>query len=135
MSPPNLAIIVNPSKFVDLDTVKNQVTLAATGAGWAEPQWFETRMDDPGMAATRQALQTRPVLVCAMGGDGTVRAVAGVLRDTKIPLGLLPSGTGNLLARNLGIPVDSLPAALEVAFNGPDRAIDVGLAAFDDDLE
>jgi len=135
MSPPSLAIVVNPSKFVDLDSVKDHVALAATTAGWAEPHWFETRTDDPGMMATQQALQTRPALVCAMGGDGTVRAVASVLRGTKVPLGLLPSGTGNLLARNLGIPVNSLQAALDVAFNGPERAIDIGLATFDDGQE
>jgi len=87
------------------------------------------------MAATLQALQTRPELVCAMGGDGTVRAVASALRGTGIPLGLLPSGTGNLLARNLGIPLGSLPDALEVAFNGIDRTVDLGVATFDDGQE
>jgi len=135
MSRPTLAVIVNPSKFVDLGEVKSQVTLAATTAGWAEPHWFETRADEPGMAATLQALQTRPELVCAMGGDGTVRAVASALRGTGIPLGLLPSGTGNLLARNLGIPLGSLPDALEVAFNGIDRTVDLGVATFDDGQE
>jgi diacylglycerol kinase family enzyme len=70
-----------------------------------------------------------------MGGDGTVRAVAGVLRGTSIPYGLLPSGTGNLLARNLGIPIDNLDDALQVAFHGQVHAIDVGLATFDDGVE
>jgi diacylglycerol kinase (ATP) len=103
--------------------------------GWTVSGWFETSAEDPGVAATRMALDHDPDLVCAMGGDGTVRAVASVLRGTRVPCGLLPRGTGNLLARNLGIPVDSLEDALEIATKGQDQAVDVGLATFDDGVE
>ncbi|NEM91131.1 diacylglycerol/lipid kinase family protein [Galbitalea soli] len=134
-SPRTLAIIVNPSKFDDIDATKAQVAEFAAASGWNEPRWFESDPDDGGVAAAREALQVKPDLVCAMGGDGTVRAVASVLRGTGIPYGLLPSGTGNLLARNLGIPLDSLDDALQVAFRGQDHPIDVGLATFDDGQE
>ncbi|GGA66667.1 hypothetical protein GCM10011490_16660 [Pseudoclavibacter endophyticus] len=70
----------------------------------------------------------KPDLVIAAGGDGTVRAVAATLQNTGIPLGIVPAGTGNLLARNLGIDVNNVAAAVETAFAGNDARIDTGLA-------
>jgi YegS/Rv2252/BmrU family lipid kinase len=62
------------------------------------------------------------VLVC--GGDGTVREVCAELAGTGVPIGIVPAGTGNLLARNLDIPL-FLRAAIDVALTGQDRAIDM----------
>lgn len=130
-----MAIVINPSKFADLAGTQARVGEFARAAGWAEPAWWPTDRQDSGVAAARSALAGRPDLVCVMGGDGTVRAVASVLRGTAVPFGLLPSGTGNLFARNLGIPVSSLDDALEIALFGQDRSVDVGLATFDDGIE
>jgi YegS/Rv2252/BmrU family lipid kinase len=58
------------------------------------------------------------------GGDGTVREVCAELAGTGIPVGIIPAGTGNLLARNLTIPL-YLRSAIDVALNGQDRAIDM----------
>jgi diacylglycerol kinase family enzyme len=133
--PRTVAVVINPSKFTDVDEVKAIVAAGAARAGWNAPLWFETSVEDSGTAAGREALEAGADLVCAMGGDGTVRAVAGVLRGTGVPYGLLPSGTGNLLARNLGLPLNSLDDALEIALLGQERAIDVGTATFDDGEE
>ena len=62
------------------------------------------------------------MLVC--GGDGTVAACAGVLAGTDVPMALVPTGTGNLLARNLGLALD-LPTALDEAFGAGRRTIDL----------
>ncbi|MGJ6981550.1 diacylglycerol/lipid kinase family protein [Aestuariimicrobium soli] len=126
------AVVLNPSKFDDVDAVKQQLTAKATELGHGEPRWYPTTVDDPGVEMARQAVDDGAELVCAMGGDGTVRNVAGVLRSTDVTLGLLPAGTGNLLARNLGLPVDDLEQCLEIALAGADHRIDVGVATFGD---
>jgi diacylglycerol kinase (ATP) len=70
-------------------------------------------------------------LVLGAGGDGTIRVICSGLADTGIPFGLIPAGTGNLLARNIGIPLDE-GAALDVAFEGHDMPIDLVELRVDD---
>ena len=125
-----ITVIVNPTK-VDLDEVRETLAAAAESAGVAAPTLVETTEDDPGFGQTRKALEEGATLVCALGGDGTVRAVAQELVGTGVPLGLLPGGTGNLLARNVGGGVDSLEDAARIAFSGRDRRIDVGWLVVD----
>lgn len=128
-----VAIIINPSKFDDLDAAKRRIDEATASHGWERPTWFTTSPDDGGVQAAQDASAGQPDLVCVMGGDGTVRAVAAALRGgTDVPLGLLPSGTGNLLARNLGVPLDDDAAALAVALHGSNRRIDLGVMSTDD---
>jgi diacylglycerol kinase family enzyme len=62
--------------------------------------------------------------VLAGGGDGTIRVVTGELAGTDVPFGLVPLGTGNLLARNLGINPGQLDANILTALHGADRRID-----------
>jgi len=59
------------------------------------------------------------------GGDGTFNHAAKALMDCKLPLGILPLGTGNDLARTLGLPMD-LPGAVNVILEGATQAIDLG---------
>ncbi len=120
-------MVYNPIK-VDLPKFQNMVSQAATAAGWPEPLWYSTAVDEPGQKATRQAIDAGATLVLAAGGDGTVRAVAEALRGTSVALGLIPAGTGNLLARNLEMTVTRLEESVQTAFSGIDHQIDVGVA-------
>lgn len=120
------AVVYNPVK-VDLDALRAAVTAEAEAAGWAEPAWYETSVDDVGQGVTRQALDDGADLIIAAGGDGTVRAVAEAVRGSGARVALLPSGTGNLLARNLDLTLDDMPESVRVAFTGRDRPIDLGV--------
>lgn len=118
------AIVFNPSKE-GVDELKEAVAAAEQKHGWAESVWLETEIDDPGKGMARQAIDQGVDLVIAAGGDGTVRSAAASLRGSGVPLGIVPAGTGNLLARNLELPVNDVPNALDIAFVGTDRPIDV----------
>lgn len=133
--PSDWAVVVNPTKFDDLDAMKAEVNTRAGELGWPEPRWLETIEDDPGTGQAQQALDEGASLVCAAGGDGTVRAVGSAMHGSGTPMGILPAGTGNLLARNLGLPLNSPAEAVEAALRGQDRAIDVGLASFGDKVD
>ncbi len=68
--------------------------------------------------------RARPDRVVAVGGDGTVKLLASVLKETPIPLGILPAGSANGMAKELGIPLDPV-AALNVVTNG--RAVPIDM--------
>nr|MBW4096338.1 diacylglycerol kinase family lipid kinase [Acidobacteriota bacterium] len=79
----------------------------------------------------QEALGAGVDVVMAAGGDGTVRCVAEVLTGTKTAMSLVPLGTGNLLARNLGIDVNDPLAAAKDALTGTESRIDVVTAVID----
>lgn len=121
-----VAVIVNPTK-VDMKALRADVAAAEGEAGWGPSLWLETSVDDPGQGRAREAIDARVSAVLAAGGDGSVRAVAEGMLDSGIPLVLVPSGTGNLLARNLTVPIGKQSEAVRLAVTGVDHAIDAGL--------
>ena len=124
-SPKRAAVVFNPIK-VDVKKLKAAVAVQEKEAGWGKTIWLSTTEQDPGLGQARQALAKGAAVVLAAGGDGTVRSVGQVLRGTGVPLALLPAGTGNVLARNLGLSL-RLDDAVKTAFSGDDRAIDLGV--------
>jgi diacylglycerol kinase family enzyme len=76
-------------------------------------------------AIARRALASKPDAVVAGGGDGTLSTVAGVVAGSGIPLGVLPLGTFNHFAKDVGIPFD-LASAVETICRGRVANVDVG---------
>lgn len=121
------AVVVNPVKVPDLDDLRRTITEALATAGWPEPMWLETTVEDPGQGQAAQAARDGAELVFVCGGDGTVMACVSALAGSDVALAVLPAGTGNLLAANLGLSND-LATGIEVALQGGRRRIDVGCA-------
>ena len=125
------AIVINPTKFDDAEAAKTELVQTSRDLGWEDPLFLETTIEQTGGSQAREALDEKVDLVCALGGDGTIRAVASVLMGTRTPMGLLPCGTGNLLARNLDVPFGDVTTGLRVACTGRNRTIDVAWVELD----
>ncbi|MBB0994027.1 MULTISPECIES: diacylglycerol/lipid kinase family protein [Dietzia] len=130
-APSRLAVVYNPTK-VGIDEVRRLAEGRASRHGWTDPVFYETTEEDPGTGQAARAAADGVGLVIACGGDGTVRSVAQGLLGTSVPMGVVPLGTGNLLARNLGVPLDDVDRALRVAMSGRSRAIDLGEVHYTD---
>jgi diacylglycerol kinase family enzyme len=120
-----IAVLLNPAagggKTSDLPRTL-EAMFAAAGAA-ARITLLESAASTPD--AVRRAIEAGASVVVAGGGDGTIHAVAAALVDARVPLGVIPLGTLNHFARDLGIPKD--PAeAVQVIAAGRTLRVDVG---------
>jgi YegS/Rv2252/BmrU family lipid kinase len=118
-------VVVNPTKPADYEGFRKSVRRVMDEHGWDEPLWQETTVEDPGRGQAETAVSAGVDVVLACGGDGTVTACAEGMAGSGVPLAVIPMGTGNLLARNIGLPTD-LDEALAVALSGAQQPIDAG---------
>jgi YegS/Rv2252/BmrU family lipid kinase len=88
--------------------------------------WCEVRHSRTARREARRCVREGADLIVVWGGDGTVQRVVDAVAGADVTIGVIPAGTANLLATNLGIPTD-LAAAVDVALHGSRRDLDVGV--------
>jgi diacylglycerol kinase (ATP) len=134
--PKRLVVAINPSaSFGATRAVGPAVvqTLRAMGhdvTSLQEPDYESL------LRVARAAVKTKPDGFIVVGGDGMVNLGANLVAGTRVPLGIVPSGTGNDMARSLGLPHDNTEAAvvaLGEALQHPPRIIDAARIAYTDD--
>jgi YegS/Rv2252/BmrU family lipid kinase len=104
---PKVLLVINPESGVtEVSTRLEIYSKFFETHGWP-CQVFQTSAEADTVAAIRQAVDTGIDLVVVSGGDGTISQAVTALNGTGIPLGVLPAGTGNLMARDLGIPTNA----------------------------
>src|ERR687883_521616 len=120
-----IVLVANPARIGDVGALLARLAGRTVELGLPVPRVVPTTVEDPGEGQARDAARAGAALVVVAGGDGTVRAAVQGLAHTGVPLGILPRGTGNLLARNLRVPQNE-DGALDVALAGVDRTIALG---------
>lgn len=132
MTPPRIAIIINPisgrtGSRPGETACRGRLAEETAAALGAVVDVHLTNAPGHATALARTAVAGGANIVVAMGGDGTVNEVARALIGTSVALGIVPCGSGDGLARGLGLPTDRR-TALETALMGDTRRIDVGYA-------
>lgn len=119
------AFIINPSK-PQAAGLREHIEGFCRHKKLTQVEFIDTQLDKDGRECALEALDHGADVLIAVGGDGTVRTVASVVSGTRHTLGIIPIGTGNLFARNMGIPIDDVDAALTVATSHGSRQVDMG---------
>lgn len=120
----SIAVIVNPAARSSAAALR---VLRRQALRLARPLIvFKTTPDHSGAKQARQALELKAEEIIVVGGDGTLRQVAGVLGGTGVPLGVMPTGTGNIFGRNLGLRPHQHECNARIALAGAVRFVDLG---------
>lgn len=120
----SVAVIAHSAKRLGGGLGALRESLAAEG--FSDPLWVEVPKSRFAPARVKELLEEGADLVFVYGGDGTVQRCIDVLAGSSATLAILPAGTANLLATNLGIPKD-LELAVQIGLHGPRRKLDVGV--------
>jgi YegS/Rv2252/BmrU family lipid kinase len=124
-SPALIPVIINAASGTGYTAEWAEALAAKFSAVGLNAQVTLARSGEDIIEAARLAASRRPALVVAGGGDGTINAVASALVETGIALGVIPLGTLNHFARDLGIPL-ALDDALRIIAAGHRVTVDVG---------
>lgn len=118
-----VAVVAHAGKTLDGGLPELRRVLAK--AGISDPLWFEVPKSRKAPPKVRKALKAGADLVFVWGGDGMVQRCADVLAGSQAELAIVPAGTANLLASNLGI-AKNIEQAVTIGLHGKKIALDVG---------
>jgi diacylglycerol kinase (ATP) len=118
-----IAVVAHAAKTLDGGLPELRRVLEKEG--FDKPLWYEVPRAKRASEQVQRALDEGAELVFAWGGDGTVRRCIDVLAGTSARLAVVPAGTANLFATNLGLPTD-IKGAVAVGLHGDRRRLDVG---------
>ena len=118
-----VAVVAHSGKSIGGGLKELRKILAKEGI--LHPHWYEVPKSRKAPCAVHKALKKKPDLLLVWGGDGIVQRTIDTMAGSSTALGIVPAGTSNLLARNLGIPID-LEGSVDVAVRGKHRLLDVG---------
>lgn len=119
-----VAVVAHEKKVLGGDVDDLRAALADRGV--TDPIWYQVPKSKKAPRKAKKALEKGAEVLLVWGGDGTVRRCLDAVAGSGVPIGILPAGSANLLAGNLGIAED-LDAALETALHGSVRVLDVGV--------
>lgn len=121
-------IIANPTagSYAQNEHQIHETILYLQKHGWQVELWLTQAAGDARKLAGK-AVQQKKDVVIAVGGDGTINEVIQELANSETALGVLPSGTVNVWARETGIPLENV-GAREILLHGQTRNIDLGQA-------
>jgi len=120
----SVGVVVNKGKTFGGGLKELRRTLADNGH--AKPIWYEVAKSRNAGKAVRRAVKDGATLLFVWGGDGMVQRCIDAVRGLDVAIAILPAGTGNLLATDLGIPKD-IRKAIDIGLNGERRKLDVGI--------
>ncbi len=118
-----IAVVAHRRKTLGGGLMELRETFARLGI--TDLLWYEVDKSRKAPKQVKRALDEGAERIFVWGGDGTVQRCLDVLAGTKVPMAVLPAGTGNLFATNLGIPKD-IAGAVEVGLHGELTSLDVG---------
>ncbi len=122
----HIAVVSNPSAGKGCGRASAEVALARLRDLHGDVRAYEGASAAESRTLVAAALAARPDALVIVGGDGTLSTVLDLVCAEQVPIALVPSGTGNDLARALSLPRHDPAAAAELAVRGAPRAIDVG---------
>ncbi|AQP48779.1 hypothetical protein BW730_15965 [Tessaracoccus aquimaris] len=131
--PRTIRVIWHPNRVRGRVGLERYLAREAARRGCPPPVWLVTEDDEHTVAQARVASEEGADLVLVLGGDGTIRQVLATL-GLRASVGIVAAGSGNLLAKNLGIPLDA-GRAMELALDGEGSPLDLLRVAVDADPE
>lgn len=119
----SVAVLAHGNKSLGGGLPELRKVLVAQGID--DPPWIEVRKSKHAPAEAQALVDAGTDLLFVWGGDGTVQRVIDAVAGTPVTLAIVPAGTANLLASNLGIPTD-IEQAVQIGLHGRRRSLDIG---------